>query len=71
MGAALIGDEYYLDIGGVARYAFELNLRLPKTGVTVVVTNYERFDQTQKTLPASKSSYGRVRTEYFLLCWDK
>jgi glycosyltransferase involved in cell wall biosynthesis len=40
MRVALVGDEYYPDIGGAARYAFELSLQLVKLGVEVVVITH-------------------------------
>jgi len=40
MRVALVGDEYYPDIGGSAHYAFELSLQLVKLGIeTVVITH--------------------------------
>jgi glycosyltransferase involved in cell wall biosynthesis len=40
MRVALVGDEYYPDGGGAARYAFELSLQLVKLGIeTVVITH--------------------------------
>ncbi len=40
MRVALVGDEYYPDGGGAARYAFELSLQLVKLGMeTVVITH--------------------------------
>ena len=40
MRVALVGDEYYPDIGGAAHYAFELNLQLVNLGIeTVVITH--------------------------------
>jgi glycosyltransferase involved in cell wall biosynthesis len=40
MRVALVGDEYYPDIGGAARYAFDLSLQLAKLGVEVVVVTH-------------------------------
>jgi glycosyltransferase involved in cell wall biosynthesis len=38
---ALVGDEYYPDIGGASHYAFELSRHLVKLGVeTVVITHW-------------------------------
>ena len=40
MRVALVGDEYYPDIGGAAHYAFELSLELVNLGIeTVVITH--------------------------------
>jgi glycosyltransferase involved in cell wall biosynthesis len=40
MRVALVGDEYYPDIGGAPQYALELSLRLAKLGIeTVVITH--------------------------------
>jgi len=40
MRVALVGDEYYPDMGGVSHYAFELSLQLAKLGIeTVVITH--------------------------------
>ena len=40
MRVALVGDEYYPDIGGAALYALELSLQLVKLGIeTVVITH--------------------------------
>jgi len=37
---ALVGDEYYPDVGGASRYALELSLQLVRLGVeTVVITH--------------------------------
>jgi glycosyltransferase involved in cell wall biosynthesis len=40
MRVALVGDEYYPDIGGAARYAFDLSLQLAKLGVEIVVVTH-------------------------------
>ena len=40
MRVALVGDEYYPDIGGAPQYALELSLQLAKLGIeTVVITH--------------------------------
>jgi glycogen synthase len=40
MRVALVGDEYYPDMGGASRYALELSMQLAKLGVeTVVITH--------------------------------
>jgi glycosyltransferase involved in cell wall biosynthesis len=40
MRVALVGDEYYPDIGGAPQYALELSLQLVKLGIeTVVITH--------------------------------
>jgi len=40
MRVALVGDEYYPDIGGAALYALELSLQLVRSGIeTVVITH--------------------------------
>jgi len=40
MRAALVGDEYYPDLSGVPRYAFELSLLLAKLGIEAVVITH-------------------------------
>lgn len=40
MRVALVGDEFYPDIGGAPHYAFELSRQLAKLGVeTAVITH--------------------------------
>ncbi len=48
MRVALVGDEYYPDIGGAARYAFELSLQLVKLGVEVVVITHVHPGQPEE-----------------------
>jgi glycosyltransferase involved in cell wall biosynthesis len=48
MRVALVGDEYYPDIGGAARYAFELSLQLVKLGVEVVVITHAHPGQPEE-----------------------
>ncbi|MGD2065244.1 MAG: glycosyltransferase family 4 protein [Dehalococcoidia bacterium] len=40
MRVALVGDEYYPDIGGAPQYALELSLRLAKSGIEIVVITH-------------------------------
>lgn len=40
MRVALVGDEYYPDIGGAASYAFDLTLQLTRLGVEIVVVTH-------------------------------
>jgi glycosyltransferase involved in cell wall biosynthesis len=40
MRVALVGDEYYPDIGGAASYAFDLGLQLARLGVEIVVVTH-------------------------------
>jgi glycosyltransferase involved in cell wall biosynthesis len=48
MRVALVGDEYYPDIGGAARYAFELSLQLVRSGVEVVVVTHAHPGQPEE-----------------------
>jgi glycosyltransferase involved in cell wall biosynthesis len=48
MRVALVGDEYYPDIGGGPRYAFELGLQLVKLGVEVVVITHAHHGQPEE-----------------------
>lgn len=48
MRVALVGDEYYPDIGGAARYAFDLSLQLAKLGVEVVVVTHAHPGQLEE-----------------------
>jgi len=48
MRAALVGDEYYPDIGGATRYAFELSLQLVKLGIEVVVITHAHPGQPEE-----------------------
>jgi glycosyltransferase involved in cell wall biosynthesis len=47
MRVALVGDEYYPDIGGGPRYAFELSVHLAKFGVEVVVITHAHRGQPE------------------------
>jgi len=48
MRVALVGDEYYPDIGGAARYAFDLSLQLAKLGVEIVVVTHAHPGQPEE-----------------------
>jgi glycosyltransferase involved in cell wall biosynthesis len=48
MRVALVGDEYYPDMSGVPRYAFELSLQLVKLGVEVVVITHAHPGQPEE-----------------------
>jgi glycosyltransferase involved in cell wall biosynthesis len=48
MRVALIGDEYYPDMGGAARYAFELSLQLVKLGIEAVVITHVHPGQPEE-----------------------
>jgi len=48
MRVALVGDEYYPDIGGAARYAFELSLQLVKLGIEAVVITHAHPGQPEE-----------------------
>lgn len=48
MRVALVGDEYYPDIGGAARYAFELSLQLAKLGIEAVVITHAHPGQPEE-----------------------
>ena len=47
MRVALVGDEYYPDIGGVAHYSFELSLQLVKLGIEAVVITHAHPGQPE------------------------
>jgi glycosyltransferase involved in cell wall biosynthesis len=46
--AALVGDEYYPDIGGAAHYAYDLSLQLARLGVEVVVVTHAHTGQPEE-----------------------
>ena len=48
MRVALVGDEYYPDGGGAARYAFELSLQLVKLGIEAVVVTHAHPGQAEE-----------------------
>jgi len=48
MRVALVGDEYYPDRGGAARYAFELSLQLVKSGIEAVVITHAHPGQPEE-----------------------
>ena len=48
MRVALVGDEYYPDIGGAACYAFELSLQLVKLGIEAVVITHAHPGQPEE-----------------------
>jgi len=48
MRVALVGDEYYPDMGGAARYAFELSLQLVKLGIEAVVITHAHPGQPEE-----------------------
>src|SRR4030042_6024167 len=48
MRVALVGDEYYPDIGGAARSAFDLSLQLTKLGGEVVVVTHAHPGQLEE-----------------------
>jgi glycosyltransferase involved in cell wall biosynthesis len=48
MRVALVGDEYYPDGGGAARYAFELSLQLVKLGIEAVVITHAHPGQPEE-----------------------
>lgn len=48
MRVALVGDEYYPDIGGVSHYAFELSLQLVKLGIETVVITHAHLGQPEE-----------------------
>ncbi|NWF77329.1 MAG: glycosyltransferase family 4 protein [Chloroflexi bacterium] len=48
MRVALVGDEYYPDKGGAARYAFELSLQLVKLGIEAVVITHAHLGQPEE-----------------------
>lgn len=48
MRVALVGDEYYPDIGGGPHYALDLSLQLAKLGVEVVVVTHAHPGQPEE-----------------------
>jgi glycosyltransferase involved in cell wall biosynthesis len=48
MRVALVGDEYYPDIGGAAIYALDLSLQLAKLGVEIVVVTHAHPGQSEE-----------------------
>jgi glycosyltransferase involved in cell wall biosynthesis len=48
MRVALVGDEFYPDIGGASHYAFELSRQLAKSGVEVVVITHGHPGQPEE-----------------------
>ncbi len=48
MRVALVDDEYYPDIGGVAHYAYELSLHLVKLGIETVVITHKHPGQPEE-----------------------
>jgi glycosyltransferase involved in cell wall biosynthesis len=48
MRVALVGDEYYPDIGGAAIYALDLSLQLAKLGVEIVVVTHAHPGQPEE-----------------------
>jgi glycosyltransferase involved in cell wall biosynthesis len=48
MRVALVGDEYYPDIGGAPHYAFELGLQLVKLGIEAVVITHAHSGQYEE-----------------------
>ena len=48
MRVALVGDEYYPDIGGVSHYSFELSLQLVKLGIEAVVITHAHPGQPEE-----------------------
>lgn len=48
MRVALVGDEYYPDIGGAAHYALDLSLQLAKLGVEVAVFTHAHPGQPEE-----------------------
>ena len=48
MRVALVGDEYYPDIGGAASYAFDLSLQLARLGVETTVVTHWHPDQPEE-----------------------
>ncbi len=48
MRAALVGDEYYPELSGVPRYAFELSLQLAKLGIEAVVITHAHPGQPEE-----------------------
>ena len=48
MRVALVGDEYYPDIGGASHYAFELSLQLVKLGIEPIVITHAHQGQLEE-----------------------
>ncbi|MGA8848994.1 MAG: glycosyltransferase family 4 protein [Dehalococcoidia bacterium] len=48
MRVALVGDEYYPDIGGASHYAFDLSLQLVKLGIEAVVITHAHPGQPEE-----------------------
>ena len=48
MRVALVGDEYYPDIGGAPQYALELSLQLVKLGIETVVITHTHSGQLEE-----------------------
>jgi glycosyltransferase involved in cell wall biosynthesis len=48
MRAALVGDEFYPDIGGASHYALELSLQLVKLGIEAVVITHGHPGQPEE-----------------------
>ena len=48
MRVALVGDEFYPDIGGAAHYAYDLSLQLARLGVEVVVVTHAHPGQPEE-----------------------
>ncbi len=48
MRVALVGDEYYPDIGGASHYAFELSLKLVKLGIEPVMITHAHPGQLEE-----------------------
>jgi len=48
MRVALVGDEYYPDIGGAPQYALELSLQLVKLGIEIVVITHVHPGQLEE-----------------------
>jgi len=48
MRVALVGDEYYPDIGGASHYAFELSLQFVKLGIEPIVITHAHPGQSEE-----------------------
>ena len=48
MRVALVGDEYYPDIGGASLYALELSLQLVRLGIETVVITHKHSGQPEE-----------------------
>ena len=48
MRVALVGDEYYPDIGGAPQYALELSLQLVRLGIEIVVITHTHPGQAEE-----------------------